>query len=136
MGSVRIMAGDTERIQTPVVKDGSLAPLTGLTTVVVAFQRVSDDYWYDFDDATFKGSGWTTRQQQMAEVDSTNAPGEYYYDLDTSTITNPTDDDTYMVRIDETGGSAKNVPFTGEIKVGQWVRVQFNLSSAILGNVV
>ena len=118
---VRIRDGDTERIQTPAVKDGSLAALTGLSTVVVAIQRVSNGDWYDFADDTFKSSGWTTRQQAMTEVSATLAPGEYRYDFDTSAITNATADDTYMIRVDETGGTAKNVPFHGEIKVDQWV---------------
>jgi len=116
MASVRILGGDTERIQTPAVKSGALVALTGLSTVVVAIQRVSDGFWLDFADSTFKSSGWTTRQQTMAEVSATLAPGEYRYDW-----TAPAGDQTYMIRVDETGGTAKNVPFHGEIKVDQWV---------------
>jgi len=118
---VRILGGDTERIQTSALKDGSLVAQTGLTTVLLSIQRVSDGQWYDFNDDTFKAAGWTTRQQQMSEVSASLAPGEYYHDFDTGAITNPTRDDTYMVRIDETGGNAVNVPMHGEIKVDQWV---------------
>jgi len=122
----RILSGDEERIQTPAVKDGSLAALTGLTTVLLSIQRTSDGFWYDFNDDTFKSTGWTTRQQQMTEVSSTLAAGEYYFDWDTSQITNETADDTYMIRVDESGGTAKNVPFHGEIKIDQWVKDLFD----------
>jgi hypothetical protein len=117
--SERILGGTTERIEA-VVLDGSLAPLTGLTTVVVSIRRASDDTFYDFNDFTFKASGWTTRQQQMSEIDSANAPGEYAYDWDTSAMTNPERDDTYEIRVDETT-SAANVPQVGELKIDQWV---------------
>jgi len=133
--TTRIIAGSTERIQTPVVKDGSLAALTGLSTVVLAIQRVSDGFWYDFNDDTFKASGWTTRQATMSEVSSSLAPGEYYYDWDTSAIVSPTADDTYMIRIDETGGTAKNTPFVDELKVDQWVKDLFDEHSATQSDV-
>jgi len=115
MSTVRIRGGDTERIQTPAVKGGDLAALTGLATVVLAIQRTSDGFWLDFNDSTFKSSGWTTRQQAMTEVSATLAPGEYRYDW-----TAPSGTNAYMIRIDETGGTAKNVPFVGEIKVDPW----------------
>ena len=116
--NVRIQTGDTERIEA-LMLDGSLSPLTGLGNVLLSIRRVSDGYWLDFDDDTFKASGWTTRQQAMTQTDVTNDPGVYHYDLDTSTITNPTADDTYEARVD--CASAANVPLTGEIKVGQFV---------------
>lgn len=121
MSSVRVLAGDTERIQTPALKDGSLVAVTGSTTVVLSIQRQSDNFWYDFADDTFKSSGWTTRQQQMTEVSASLAPGEYRYDWDTSSITNVAADDTYLLRVDETGGTVRNVPVTGEMKMDQWV---------------
>jgi hypothetical protein len=124
--TVRYRADETDRIQTPAVKDGSLAALTGLTTVVISIQRISDGQWYDFNDDTFKAAGWTTRQQQMTEVSATLAPGEYYYDWDPGNITNPTTDETYMVRVDETGGTAKNTPFHGEMKYELWVDELFD----------
>jgi hypothetical protein len=120
MSVVRILHGDTERIQTAPMKNGSLTLLTGLTTVVIAIQRTSDGFWYDFNDDTFKSTGWTTRQQQMTEVSATLAPGEYRYDFDTSSIVNPTVNDNYMIHVDETGGSAQNVPQNGEVKADQW----------------
>lgn len=120
MTTVRILDGDTERIQSAPLKDGSLAAVTGSATVVVAVQRVSDGQWLDWNDDTFKASGWTTRQQTMTEVSATLAPGEYRHDFDTSAITNAAADDTYMVHLDDTSGTAVNVPQVGEIKIDQW----------------
>lgn len=114
----RIQTGETEQIEV-LMLDGALSPLTGLSDVLLSIRRVSDGYWYDFDDSTFKNTGWTTRQQVMTEVDATNDSGVYSESFDTSVITNPTADDTYELRVDCV--SAVNVPQVGEIKVGQFV---------------
>lgn len=127
----RILDGDTERIQTHPLKDGSLAAVTGSSTIVIAIQRVSDGFWYDFNDDTFKSSGWTTRQETMTEVSATYAPGEYCYDFDTSVVTNAAADDSYMVHVDDTSATAVNVPQTGEIKVDQWPAAILDDTSAI-----
>lgn len=118
MDCARIQTDATERIEA-LMLDGSLSPLTGLSDVLLSIRRVSDDFWYDFSDDTFKSTGWTTRQQVMAETDATNDPGAYDYDFDTSAITNAAADDTYQLRVD--CASAANVPQTGELKVGQFV---------------
>ena len=121
MSSVRIQTDATERLQV-LILDGSLDPLTGKADILIAIQRVSNGHWYDFDDDTFKAAGWTTRQTAMTEVSAANAAGEYYYDFDTSAITNAAADDTYMVRVEQSPGTdAANVPQTGEVKVGQYV---------------
>jgi len=121
MSSVRIQTGATERIEA-LVLDGSLTPLTSKTDILVSVRRWSDGFFLDWNDDTFKSSGWTTRQQAMTEVSAANAPGEYQYDFDTSAITNPAADDTYEVRVDQSPGTdAKNLPQVGEIKVGQFV---------------
>lgn len=118
---VRIRTGETERIQITAL-DGSLAPVTGVTDLKLSIQRVSDNYYYDFDDDTFKGSGWTSREQALTEVSATNSPGDYRYDWNTSAITNPQNADAYQVYIRQTPGSTvKNVPQTGEIRVGKYV---------------
>lgn len=120
VSSVRIQTDATERVEVMILDD-SLDPLTGKTDILLSIRRVSDGFWYDFNDDTFKSAGWTTRQQAMSEVSATNAPGEYYYDFDTSAITNDTADDTYQLRVDQSPGTdAANLPQTGEIKVGQW----------------
>lgn len=108
----------SERIEA-LILDGSLDPLTGKSDILISIRRKSDGYWYDFDDDTFKASGWTTRQQAMTETDSTNDPGVYHYVFDTSVITNATADDVYMIRVDQSPGTdAANLPQTGELKTG------------------
>lgn len=121
MNGVRIQTGATEPIQATILS-GSLAPLTGKTDILLDVQRASDGYWLDWNDMTFKSSGWTTRQIAMTEVSATYAPGEYRHDLNTGSITNPAADDTYTARVTQSPGTdAKNVPQVGEIKVGQYV---------------
>lgn len=117
----RIQTGATERIEF-AAEDGAGDPLTGKTDIVLSIRRVSDGQFFDFADLTFKAAGWTTRQQTLAEVDATNAAGDYYYDFDTATITNPTADDTYMLRAEQSPKTdCANSPFTDELKVGQYV---------------
>lgn len=121
MQSVRIQTGDEERIEA-LILDGALDPLTGKSDILLSIRRVSDGFWLDFNDDTFKSTGWTTRQLAMTETDATNDPGAYHYDFDTSAITNAAADDTYQVRVDQSPGTdAANVPLTGEIKVGHFV---------------
>ena len=117
-----LQAGDTDTIQTSPLHDGDpSSPTTGLSTVQLLIWRASDGYFYDFDDDTFKASGHTDIDQQMSELDATNAPGVYYYDFDTSSITNAVAaGDAYHYFIKETGGNAKNVPQTGAVQVGLW----------------
>jgi hypothetical protein len=114
METVRIQNGQIERIETLIV-DNSGEPVTGLSNVLLTIRRVSDDYWLDFNDNTFKASGWTTRQKVMAELDATNDAGVYYYDFDTSGFP----DDTYQMRVECVSGD--NVPQTGELKTGGYV---------------
>lgn len=126
--AVRIQTGATEPIEV-LALDAALDPVTGKTDLLLSIRRKSDDFFYDFDDDTFKTSGWTDRQVALTEVDATNAPGEYAYDWDTSAITNETADDTYEIRVDQDPGTdVKNLPQVGEIKLGQFVD---NIDAAI-----
>jgi hypothetical protein len=121
METTRIQTGKTERIEA-LVLDGSLNPLTGKTDILLSIRRGSDGLWFDFADLTFKAAGWTTRQQAMTEVSATNDPGAYGYAFNTATITNPSPDDTYFARVDQSPGTdAANLPATGELKVGDFV---------------
>jgi len=45
-------------------------------TISLSIKRGSDGYWYDFNDSTFKSSGWTSKTVSLTE-DSTNH--NYYY---------------------------------------------------------
>ncbi len=63
---------------------------TGLTAVVAIRDGATTNSWLDFNDGTFKTSGWTTRQAAMTEVSVGNAPGVYRATLDLTTVTLPT----------------------------------------------
>ena len=112
--TTRIVNGANEMIKATAL-DASGALLDSLTDVLVEIHRKSDDFYYDFNDTTFKTSGWTTRQQQMSELDSTNSAGVYFYDFDTSGLS----DDEYFVRC--TSVTAVNFPQEGELKVGGYL---------------
>ena len=56
-----------------VVTDSSGNPVSG-QTIRLAAQRVSDDAFWDFNDSSWKYSGWTTRLQTM----NYHVVGEYY----------------------------------------------------------
>lgn len=111
MSSVRIQNGQTERIEA-VMLDAMGVALTGLSDVFLFVRRISDDKFLDFDDNTFKSSGWTDIDQVMTEVDAMNAAGTYGYDFDTAGF----DDNTYEIRV--TSATGVNVPQVGELKVG------------------
>ena len=57
---------------------------TGSSDIVLKIKRDADDYFYDFDDSTFKTSGHTDIDQALSEPDATNAPGEYEASVDVS----------------------------------------------------
>jgi hypothetical protein len=114
METSRIQNGQAERIEV-LAMDSNGDPVTGLSDVLLSIRRISDGHWLDFDDNTFKGSGWVSRQTAMSEVDATNDAGKYYYDFDTSGFA----DDTYEIRAD--CASAANFPQFGELKVGGFV---------------
>jgi hypothetical protein len=135
MESTRIQTDATERIEC-LILDGALSPLTGLTDILISIRRISDGFWYDFADDTFKNFGWTTRQLAMTETDSSNDPGVYHYDFDTSAIAYAVADDTYQIRVDQSPGtSAKNVPQVGELKVGDFIdHIDADISSRAPAN--
>lgn len=119
METVRIQTGATERI-TAMALSSALAPLTGLTDMLIAIQRISDGFFFDWGDLTFKSVGWGTRLGVMTEISATLAAGQYYRDFITGTITNAAANDTYLITVTQTAGTAKNMPQVGELKVGQY----------------
>lgn len=121
MSCVRVQTGATVPIEV-IILDDSLDPLTGKTDILLSCRRKSDGWWLDFNaPMQFRNSGWTTRQQQLSELDATYDQGAYGYDLVLSAITNMVADDTLELRVDQSPGTdAANVPQTGEIIVGQW----------------
>ena len=109
-----IQNGQTERILiTALDENGDF--ITGLSDVLVEIQRTSDNYYLDFNDNTFKASGWTTRQETMTELYYSYSPGSYYYDFDTTGFS----DDEYFIRV--TSATAENSPYEGYLKVGGYV---------------
>ena len=120
METTRIQNGQTERLRTTALdSDGDfltdLGTLSGTLYPTIEIRRKSDGYYLDFNDNTFKVSGWTTRQQDMSELDSVSSPGVYYYDFDTTGFA----DDEYFLRA--LNDTAFNFPFEGELKVGDFV---------------
>ena len=73
-------------------------PDTGVTAVTVGIHRVTDGYWYDFNDSTFKASGWTTKHKSLSEDDD----GLW---LDTTGWTIPPYGESYKVQWKVTDGT-------------------------------
>lgn len=120
MSCVRIASGATEPIQVYATNRAG-APLTGKTDLYIRIRRLTDGQLLDWNDDTFKASGWTTLDQVLSEVDATNFPGLYGVNWDTSAVTNKASDDTYQVLPVQTPGTDAVLPGPGEIKEGQWV---------------
>lgn len=102
--------GNTERLRATAL-DGSGAFVTGLSDVLIEIRRESDGFYLDFNDSTFKSTGWTTRQQAMTELNATYSPGAYYYDFNTTGATNT----EYFIRV--TCASAANFPQESAVTV-------------------
>jgi hypothetical protein len=114
MSNETIQLNSTERLYGTVFNSSNVL-VAGLTDVLVEIKRVSDGYYLDFNDNTFKNTGWTTREQQMSELDASNSIGVYYYDFDTTGFS----EDKYFIRVDSV--SAVNMPAEGELKVGGYI---------------
>lgn len=120
--STPIQTGRTEEIRLNV-NDVTGVPLTGASGVLIRIQRASDDFYYDFNDATFKSSGWVDRDTVLAEVDAVLLPGIYELTggFDTGAVTNLSDNDTYLVfPVNSGAGDTVDavLPGPGEFKVG------------------
>lgn len=102
----------TESIQS-LFLDENGATVTGASPVIT-IRRLSDDYFFDFNDSTFKASGWTTREGTMIEVDATNDAGVYSYDFNTAGLSA----DKYYIRTHLS--TAANSPQTNELVVGSF----------------
>jgi hypothetical protein len=81
------------------IYDASGSGITGSTDLVIKIKRDADNYFYDFDDSTFKASGWTTISDTFSEVNASVVPGEYEYNLDTSGFS----DGIYTAYVEYTG---------------------------------
>ncbi|RKZ09465.1 hypothetical protein DRQ25_06305 [Candidatus Fermentibacteria bacterium] len=60
----------TERLaQSETYYPGYQEAHSGVTAIAFGIRRVSDGQWYDFNDSSFKASGWTTKHQALTEDD-------------------------------------------------------------------
>lgn len=115
MPTVYLPLGGSEDVRVAVMEpDGT--PLLGLTDVFIAIQRSSDDKWLDFDDMTFKSTGFTQQRQLMAEEDPVLAPSIYHYEFDTSPWVLP---DVYIVEVSQVPQTTWFDILYGEIRVGE-----------------
>lgn len=64
--------------------DAAGAGIAGSSDMKCKIKRDADDFFYDFDDSTFKAGAHTTLQATMAEPDAIIMPGEYETEIDVS----------------------------------------------------
>lgn len=107
--------------------DASGAGITGSSDLKIKIKRDADDYFYDFDDSTFKNAAWTTIAATMTEVDATNVPGEYEYTVDVSGW----DDGVYTVYYQYSGSPAWTDAVEFRLYDG---KESFEVADAILGD--
>ena len=114
--------GEVELIRVYAV-DGDSQPLTGLADLYVRLERASDGFFLDWADMTWKGSGWTTLNQPLAELDATNLAGLYSVTggFDHTLATNENADDVYTVYAIQTPGTTARLPGPSSFRVGYWV---------------
>jgi hypothetical protein len=116
-----VATGVVEPIEALIVDVNNNA-LTGLTDIKIDCRRKSDGKLLDWNDFTFKSSGWTQRQLALTETDATNEAGWYRYSFNMGSIVSPIADDVYTITVRQTSlTTAKNVPQTGTIRTGVYV---------------
>lgn len=110
-----------EPIQVFAVSTATGLPLTGATDLFVRIRRVSDGFYFNWSDSTFKSSGWTTLNQILTEQDATNAAGLYAVTggFDLSAVTNKAASDTYTVIPLQTPGTSAILPTPDDFREGQ-----------------
>ena len=103
----------------PLLISSTGALATGKTNIKAKIRRRSDGFVFDWADSTFKTVGSVGQLlQTLTEVDATNFPGEYNTSFDTSAITNPTADETFIITVVEDGSALiANLPQTGEAHI-------------------
>lgn len=100
-----------------VYKKGFTIPLTfeiydlvtGATVTgespTVSIYRTSDGYFFDWDDDTFKASGWTTKEQTLTEI---GTEGRYYESVDSTAFS----ETNYVAFFENTGANASAGTYT------------------------
>ena len=84
--------------------DADGVAIAGSSDLKVKIKRDADDFFFDFDDTTFKADTFTTLAATMAEIDATNAAGEYEQAVDVSGW----DDGIYTIYINHSGSPKQN----------------------------
>ncbi|MBI5050530.1 MAG: hypothetical protein HZC11_06625 [Nitrospirae bacterium] len=110
MDTLRIQNGQTERIRAFIFDNDGNA-VAGLSSVFLKIYRKSDGQFYT-------GSAWQFGSAAivMVEEDVVNKPGWYYYDFDTSGLS----DDIYYMEVSCVSAMAGYLA-AGELKVGGYV---------------
>ncbi len=88
-------------IKFPLFNQSGVA-ITG-AAVTVKIMRDADDFLWDFDDSTFKVSGWVDETGDMTEPDSTNMAGLY----ELAVVITAFDDGTYTILVNYAGTPAQ-----------------------------
>lgn len=92
---------DTQVALALVIDQEGVGGVTGLSPTVAIRESTTTDSYFDFNDSTFKTSGWTTKYQAMVDVER----GHYSFVLNLPTLT-PALGETYILEyhVDD-GGS-------------------------------
>jgi hypothetical protein len=77
--------GDTSVSMELLIVDSSGVPVTGQTPFI-KIRRQLDNFYLDFNDGTFKNSGWTSPTHVLNEIGATYSPGLYQLIWDSSII--------------------------------------------------
>lgn len=115
---IYVRTGDTEPIVI-FVRDVNGDALTALTDLYIRLMRQSDGLFYDWNDATFKASGWTTLNQVLTEINATRAAG--LYQVTGGLATTSFVAGSYVVIPIQTPGINAQLPAPVELRTGGWV---------------
>lgn len=133
--SDNIEIGVTVPLRPAVVVDRSGTVITGSTTLTVELERGADGYFWDWNDSTFKASGWTTKAGALTAVSDANAPG--WYQRVGGWDSTGQSAGFYWVTYRDTAAAAGNMPQSEELYLGGTAAgvadVQTRLPAALVG---
>lgn len=125
--------GTTIPLRSSVVVDRSGTVIAGSTTLTVEIERDADGYFWDWDDSTFKASGWTLKAGPLAAV--SDAPGWYKRTGGWNSTSQSAG--FYWVTYRDTALAAGNMPQSEELYLGGTAAgvadVQTRLPAALVG---
>jgi hypothetical protein len=115
----RYRTGASIRIYSEQQINRAGTPLTALADVLLLIRRESDNFYFDFDDNTFKAAAHVDIDRTMTVVNATNDPGIYETTWNTSLIVSPVAGDKYLLGI--ASATAVNLRANGVALLGDWV---------------